>query len=220
MGVGLLALYIEFKTPGFGVFGITGITCLAIVFLSNFVAGLSGHEPMLVFGLGVALVFVELFFFPGIVVLAVTGLALMLGSLLWSMADIWPNEPVTINDGLFLAPMRDLGLGLVVAVGLAMLFARFIPKGWFFTRLAVSKPVAGSAQVAGVAPELGLAAESLVGRTAIAATGLFPSGQVELDGRRYHARLEVGSAPTGARVVILRRTDFGLVVEREENRRT
>ena len=220
MGVGLLALYMEFKTPGFGVFGITGITCLAIVFLSNFVAGLSGHEPMLVFGLGVVLVFVELFFFPGIVVMAVTGMALMFGSLLWSMADIWPNEPVTINDGLFLTPMRDLGLGLVVAVALALIFARFIPKGWFFTRLAVSKAVAGSAQVAGVAPELGLAAESLVGRTAIAATGLFPSGQVEIDGRRYQARMEVGSAPTGARVTILRRTDFGLVVAREEEQNT
>src|SRR5690606_34872777 len=55
MGVGLLAIYIEFKTPGFGIFGIVGIVCLAIVFLSSYVAGLSGHEPMLVFGLGLVL---------------------------------------------------------------------------------------------------------------------------------------------------------------------
>jgi membrane-bound serine protease (ClpP class) len=39
LGVGLLALYIEFKTPGFGVFGVIGIICLAIVFLSSYVAG-------------------------------------------------------------------------------------------------------------------------------------------------------------------------------------
>ena len=56
LGVGLLALYIEFKTPGFGIFGIVGIICLAIVFLGSYVAGLSGHEPMLVFGLGLILV--------------------------------------------------------------------------------------------------------------------------------------------------------------------
>jgi membrane-bound serine protease (ClpP class) len=216
LGVGLLALYIEFKTPGFGVFGIVGISCLAIVFLSNFVAGLSGHEPMLVFGLGLVLIFVELFFFPGVVVFALTGLALMLGALVWSMADIWPNEPVQFNGEVFVRPLRDLALGVVIAVSLALALARFIPKGWFFSRLAVASPVAGSAQLGGVSPELGAAASAVVGRTAIAATGLYPSGQVEIDGRRYEARLEVGSAGPGTRVVVRRRTDFGLIVDRED----
>ena len=32
LGLGMLALFIEFKTPGFGVFGITGIALLAVVF--------------------------------------------------------------------------------------------------------------------------------------------------------------------------------------------
>jgi membrane-bound serine protease (ClpP class) len=216
LGAGLLALYIEFKTPGFGIFGIVGISCLAIVFLSNFVAGLSGHEPMLVFGLGLVLIFVELFFFPGVVVFALTGLALMLGALVWSMADIWPNEPVNFNGEMFVLPLRDLSLGMLVAVVLAFALARFIPKGWFFTQLAVARPVAGSAQLAGVSPELGATATSLVGRTAVAATGLYPSGQVEIDGTRYEARLEVGSAAPGTRVVVRRTTDFGLIVDREE----
>ncbi|HEY4249396.1 MAG TPA: hypothetical protein VGM64_21420, partial [Lacunisphaera sp.] len=35
LGLGLLALFIEFKTPGFGVFGISGIVLLGLVFLSN-----------------------------------------------------------------------------------------------------------------------------------------------------------------------------------------
>jgi len=216
MGVGLLALYMEFKTPGFGVFGIVGLSCLGVVFLSNFVAGLSGHEPMLVFGIGVVLILVELFFFPGVVVFALTGLVLMLGSLVWSMADIWPNEPVKFGGDLFLSPLRDLGLGVLIAVALVLALARFIPKGWFFTRLAVTHPVAGSAQVAGSAPEVGAALDSLVGRIGVAVTGLYPSGQVEVDRRRFEARLEVGSAPPGARVVVRRRTDFGLIVDRAE----
>ena len=216
LGLGLLALYIEFKTPGFGVFGITGIACLGVVFLSNYVAGLSGQEPILVFVLGLAMVFTELLFFPGIVVLAVGGLALMLGSLVWSMADIWPDEPVTISDELFLRPLQDVGLGLALAVVLALLLARFLPRGWFLTRLAVARPIAGAAQVAGLAPEAGEAAAGLVGRVGVAMTGLFPGGQVEVDGARYEARLEVGSAPPGTRVVVRRRQDFGLVVDRLE----
>jgi membrane-bound serine protease (ClpP class) len=216
LGLGLLALYIEFKTPGFGVFGIVGIACLAIVFVSNFVAGLSGHEPMLAFGLGLVLVFIELFFFPGFVVFALAGLVLMMGALIWSMADIWPNQPVTFNNDLLLSPVRDLSLGILIAVGLALALARFIPKGWFFSRLAVTRAGAGPAQMAGVAPELGVSAATLVGRVATAATGLYPSGQVEIDGRRYEARLEVGAAPAGTRVVVRRKTDFGLIVDRDE----
>ncbi|HEY1108729.1 MAG TPA: hypothetical protein VGE76_08860, partial [Opitutaceae bacterium] len=213
MGLGLLAIYIEFKTPGFGFFGIAGITCLAIVFLSNYVAGLSGHEPMLVFLLGLALVFVEIFLMPGVLIFAMAGLALMAGSLVWSMADVWPNEPISFTGDLFVQPLISLGLGLLTAVVLALLLARFIPKGWFFTRLAVTSPIAGAAQIGGSAPEVGAEAGGVVGRVGIAATGLYPSGQVEVDGRRYEARLEVGSARPGARIVVRRRTDFGLIVE-------
>jgi hypothetical protein len=120
--------------------------------------------------------------------LAVGGLALMLGSLVWSMADIWPNEPVTISDELFLRPLQDVGLGLALAVVLALLFARFLPRGWFLTRLAVARPIAGSAQVAGLPPEAGASAAGLVGRVGVAVTGLFPAGQVEVDGGRFEAR--------------------------------
>ncbi|MEY4686967.1 MAG: hypothetical protein RIR76_990 [Verrucomicrobiota bacterium] len=215
LGLGLLALYVEFKTPGFGVFGAVGIACLAVVFLSNYVAGLSGQEPMLVFGLGLTLVFAEIFFMPGAVIFAVTGLALMLGSLVWSMADIWPDQPVRVSDDLFLGPLTDLGLGLAIAVGLAFLFARLIPKGWFFSRLAVAGPVTGSAQIAGADPTTWPEIDAFVGRVAVTATGLFPSGQVEIDGRRFEARLAFGVAEPGARVVVRRRTDFGLLVEKE-----
>jgi membrane-bound serine protease (ClpP class) len=218
MGIGVLALYIEFKTPGFGVFGITGIACLAVVFLSNYVAGLSGQEPMLVFCLGLLLVFVEFFFFPGVIVFALAGLGLMFGSLIWSMADIWPNEPITFTGDLLVTPLRDFALGMLIAVALALALARFIPRGWFFSRLAVASPISGSAQLAGAAPAVGASADRLIGERGVATTGLFPSGQVDIAGRRYEARLEVGSAPAGTPVVVRRRTDFGLIVDRDEGR--
>ena len=217
LGIGMLGLYIEFKTPGFGIFGIAGISCLVIVFLSNYVAGLSGHEPMLFFAVGLLLVFIELLLFPGIVFVALTGMLLMLGSLIWSMADIWPNEPFQFSGDLLLLPLRDLLLGVLVAIGLALALARFIPRGWFFSRLAVGSPVSGAAQSAGSAPEIGSLGSALVGRTAVATTGLYPGGQIEIDGRRYEARLEVGSAAPGTRVIVRRKTDFGFLVDRDQD---
>ncbi len=215
LGLGLLALFIEFKTPGFGVFGIVGIVCLAIVFLSNYVAGLSGHEPILFFFLGLVLLALEIFVFPGVVVVALLGLTLMLGSLVWSMADLWPNEPLSIawSGDAFVRPLTNLGFGLLIAVVLGALLARFLPRGWVWDKLVVQSSVSGSAQIAGG----GVAAESeaaaLLGREGVAVTALRPSGQVELGGRRYEARVEVGAVERGRPVVVRGYTDFGLIVE-------
>ena len=52
-----------------------------------------------------------------------------------------------------------------------------------------------------------------MGACGVVVTGLFPSGQIEIDGRRYEAKLEVGSAPPGTAVVVKRASDFNLVVE-------
>lgn len=208
LGLGLLALFIEFKTPGFGVFGFTGIALLAVVFLSRFVAGLSGHEPMIVFALGLLAVLVELFFLPGVIVLLVAGLAAMFGSLIWSMADLWPNEPLAFSSDVFVAPLFNLGASAAVAVVGAVVLARFLPKGWVWDRMVLTS-TAGGAEVA-PSPRL---SSGVVGREGLAVTDMFPSGQVEIDGARYEARLAGGSAVRGQRVRVVGQSGFGLVVE-------
>lgn len=214
MGLGMLALFIEFKTPGFGMFGIVGIVCLAVVFLGNYVAGLSGHEPAVIFGLGLILVALELFFFPGVVLVALAGVVLMFGSLVWSMADIWPNEPVVFSPTLFLQPLLNVGSGLLIAVTLGLLLARFLPHGWFWDRMVLSSAVARSAQTAGGAPEQPGVVDTMIGRRGVAATALRPAGQVEIDGVRYEARVAVGALDAGTAVTVVQRTDFALIVER------
>lgn len=214
LGLGVLALFIEFKTPGFGVFGIVGIILLGIVFLSSYVAGLSGHEPVLVFSLGLLLVLLELLFFPGVAVVAVLGLLMMFGSLLWAMADLWPNEPISFSSDVFVRPLTNLSLGLALAVILGLLLARFLPKGWVWDKMVIQATVGGAAQDSGLASWSGPGLPSLLGSEGVAVSGLRPSGQVEIDGRRYEARVEVADVRPGERVRVIGRSDFGLVVER------
>ncbi|MDF3057968.1 MAG: hypothetical protein K0R17_2183 [Rariglobus sp.] len=213
MGLGLLAVFIEFKTPGFGFFGISGGILLGLVFFGHYIAGLSGHEPALVFALGVLLVFAEILFFPGVIVAALTGVLLMLGALVWSMADLWPNEPVTIDGDVFTAPLLNMGLGVLVALALAVAFARFLPRGWFWDKMVLQAAIDTHSQ-ASASDAAG--AGVLIGRRGVAATALMPSGQVEIDGRRYEARVSVGAIEAGAPVVVVRRSDFSLIVERAE----
>lgn len=217
LGLGLLAVFIEFKTPGFGILGITGGLLLGVVFFGHFVAGLSGHEPALVFALGAALLAAEILFFPGLILPALFGVLLMLGALVWSMADLWPNEPITVawSGDAFVQPLQNLGLGLVLAVAFGAALARFIPKGWVWDKMVVQESIGGVAQVAGVGPGGAAHVDSLIGQRGVAVTVLRPSGQVEIGGRRYEAIVEVGVVDAGDAVIVRGRTAFALLVEKE-----
>jgi len=77
LAIGLLGIYIEFKTPGFGLPGIVGIACLIVFFWGHHIAGLAGMEDVLLFFIGVILVILEVFFFPGFGLIGVLGIAIM-----------------------------------------------------------------------------------------------------------------------------------------------
>lgn len=216
MAIGMVALFIEFKTPGFGFFGIAGGLILAVVFLGHYVAGLSGHEPMLFFALGVLLVVVEIFFFPGSIVCGLIGVVLMLGSLVWSMADLWPKEPVPFTADVFLGPLASVTIGTALAIVIFILLLRFLPKGGPWGRMVLDASVGG--EPGGPRPLLagaGTAAgsSSLVGESGIAVTAMLPSGQVDIGGKRYEAKLSVGSAEVGTPVIVTRHGEFSLEVE-------
>jgi len=122
---------------------------------------------------------------------------------------------VNFSGDLLLGPLTNLGLGVLLALGLGVALARFLPRGWFWDRMILGSAIAATAQGA----QLETAAEArepLLGQRGVTVTALRPAGQVEIEGRRYEARVEVGALDAGVPVVVTRRMDFGLVVERAE----
>lgn len=215
LGIGFLCLFVEFKTPGFGIFGVAGIALVLVVFLGHHVAGLAGNEAILVFLLGVALVAIEVLFFPGMLVPAITGVLLMIGALVWSMLDHWPHEPLQFDGDAITDAFAKVLFGIGLAVVAFLVVLRFLPKGGPFARMVLQSSVGGEpgAPKALHSKAADPPAASLVGRSATAATALFPSGQVEIDGRRYEAKLAVGFARAGTPVTVTGVSEFGLIVE-------
>jgi len=211
LGLGFLGLFIEFKTPGFGVFGILGGIFVVIVFFGQYTAGLSGHEPALFFFLGVILVLLELLFFPGIFVVALSGVGLMLGSLVWAMADFWPNEPISFSGDVLFQPLMNVAMGLIIALVGGIAAVRFMPGGWIWDRLVLATAVGDASQVE-IAAEAA-AEEALVGEIGEAQTDLFPSGQVSVNGKWYTAKVAVGTVEKGTRVRVSGRDGFNLMVK-------
>ena len=218
MGLGMLCLFIEFKTPGFGVIGIAGICLLLVVFTGNYVAGLAGYEPVLFFFIGILLIAIEIFLFPGAIVFAFSGILLMLGSLVWSTADVWPDEGFSIDPGIFLVPLYEVGFGLLFAIVGLIFVWRFLPKTSVWNKLVLSTSLAPADPVlAGGGSSLD-SGSSLpeIGTKGVAVSDLHPSGEVEIDNKRYQASVRLGTVQQGTEVIVTGYKDFRLLVDKDE----
>ena len=210
MGLGLLLLFIEFKTPGWGIFGIGGIIAIAVFFISQHIAGLAGNEVIFVFLLGVLLVLVELLLMPGVIIAGLAGIVLMLGSLLWAMVDYWPGGQMDFTLEMFEKPVQQLMYGLTIAIVGAFLMVRFLKGSWLGRQLVLQE-VVGSGT-----PLEAETISKMVGVVGVVCKPLHPVGEIEIAGERHAARCEVGTLEAGAQVRVLRVSDFNLIVEAEE----
>ena len=59
--------------------------------------------------------------------------------------------------------------------------------------------------------------DNLIGAHGVAVTELRPGGEVEIAGKRYEASVEIGDIAAGSPIVVRRRADFRLIVERVES---
>jgi membrane-bound serine protease (ClpP class) len=210
IGIGLLGLFIEFKTPGFGFFGIAGIAFVLIFFGSKYVSGLAGQEEVLVFLLGVSLIIVELFLFPGLVFPAIIGLFLIVGSILWAMVDIWPNIEFSWNLETFQGPIQELFLAILVTIGLVLALTRILPKTSLWDSLILSSSAGG--QVPNNTDFDGNEKRVMPGTVGKTVSELYPTGQVEVNGIRYEARANLGKIEKGSSIEVTGSSDYGLIV--------
>ena len=183
--IGVICLYIEFKTPGFGIPGIAGIVAFALYFAGSYVAGFAGFEWMLVFLIGLVLLGLEFFLFPGTVALGVIGAGLMVLSIIMALIDLYPGEPSTPGVPAlprFGAPTRDsvqhalqtmllATVGSIIAVWLA---GKWLPRTSVYAAL-VSQGASGTATVSAIETQQ----HSMVGRSGVALSPLRPGGKAQ-----------------------------------------
>jgi membrane-bound serine protease (ClpP class) len=81
MILGFGALYMEFKTPGFGIFGVIGIVLLATVFLGQYASNLHDKLPLVLLCLGVVFMLLEIFILPGLMICGMLGIACFVAAL-------------------------------------------------------------------------------------------------------------------------------------------
>ncbi len=170
---GIICGYIEFKIPGFGIFGVSSIICFFLFFAGHYIAGLAGWEASVCFALGLALVLGELIIHPGTVAPGIVGVMLMISSLIYAMIDRWPSQPIWPTQDMLLRPVLNLGVALGAAILLAYFLAKYLPNTPFYHRIVLGATVPSSIPLPVSSAVLAIAA----GMTGIARTTLRPSGK-------------------------------------------
>ncbi len=206
---GIIGSYIEFKTPGFGVPGIIGLTCFALFFAGHFVAGLAGWEVVACFAIGVALVIGELFLHPGTVIPGLVGALMMFGALVWAMIDRYPSQPLMPTEDMLLRPMINLGIAVLGSGALIAVLVNYLPASPLYRRIALVSSLPGGDGNA--VPEAARGVHT--GMTGSAKTMLRPSGKADFGGHPVDVVTEGGFIEVGATVRIVLVEGARVVVE-------
>jgi len=206
--IGIAGIYIEFKTPGFGLPGIIGICAFAVYFFGGYVAGLTGLEWVAVFIVGIALVVLELFFFPGTLVLGLTGFGLILASLVMAMVDIYPGAPSLPTLPQLTVPLNDLALAAVGAVVVILILSRVLPRTSFYPAL-VSQGASAMQTEAAIAT----AQQQHIGMVGVAISTLRPGGKAQFGDELLDVVTEGDLIEPGRKVRIVGSSGHEAVVE-------
>ncbi|MEE9176012.1 MAG: NfeD family protein [Thermodesulfobacteriota bacterium] len=180
LGIGLVALWMEFKAPGFGLPGIVGLLCLATVFLSKHLVGLAEAPEIIIFFIGIALLAVEMLVIPGFGIAGISGIIMIVAGLILSFQDFTiPRTPYDVDT--FIKNIFTIMCSLLVSGIAIFLLIKYMPGMPIFNRLVLT--ASETAQGGYVIPSQPAGGDDLTGRKGQAVTILHPTGKIEVDNR-------------------------------------
>lgn len=219
--IGLGGAYLEINSPGFGLPGLISVCAFSLFFFGNYMAGnLAGYELAVLFVLGLLLIAVEVFLFPGAIIPGAVGGALVLVSLGLAMVDRvdlewkWDGLPMEQSwFDIFRSAFWSLAIGLAGALGAVLLGMRYLPSSKFGSRLILQDAVASGSSIATQRGETS-GEESYVGWEGVATTDLVPSGKGTFDGKLLDIISEGEFIERGDKLTITRHEGSRIVVAR------
>lgn len=239
--IAMVGLYMEFQSPGFGVPGLIGIVAAGLYFLGGYIAGFSALGWLIVFIIGVILIFGEVFLFPGTFVLGVTGAVLMALSITMAFLDYDPNfnpspaefvddeSPISQDESgdiadvtkersdyfknAILKRFKELGVVMVGFLVSLIVLAKVLPRTPVYNRI-VSQSSSGVESVEKIRKEN----ESFIGQTGIALTDLRPGGKGTFGKDVIDVVSDEGLLEKGQSVRIIEfRNSTAVVIPNQEN---
>lgn len=210
--LGIGGLYIEFKTPGFGLPGVVGICALAIFFGSRSVVGLADWLDVALVITGIILVLVEIFVIPGFGVVGALGIIFVLAGVVMSFTFDDFTLPTyswqwdRLEDAGFAMTMTMFSMVLIV-----LLTWKFLPKTPLYRRLVLAdQQLPHEGYTAQVPQE----AEATIGKEGVATSMLRPAGRGRFGDKTFQVVSLSEYIEEGTPIVIVQAEGNRYVVDR------
>ena len=190
---GFLGILFELQSPGWGIPGFVGLTCLILSLSASYIAQLATMSDLLFVFAGIGMVLLEILVIPGFGIIGIGGFGLMMYGLYLLLL---PDIPV--GDEIVGQAMDGFFIGLVGAIIGIVLLIKLMIKTKFWKQ-STSPGLQEKAD--GFSNSFGW--ESFKGKEGIADTNLHPSGWIQLEDERIFVVSEGDFIEKGEKITVL-----------------
>ena len=176
MSLGMLGLFMEIKSPGFGIPGVVGLLCLALFFGSHLLVGLADLTEIIFLFSGIALILLEVLVVPGFGVVGISGIVLIFYSFFKMLIGVYPS-PID-----YYYAYMGLSIGIFTSIIVAIIFYKTFPQTELYKQLIPYTP-----QKSKEGFTISKGYEKLIGEKGRTSTDLRPSGKVLINDKKYQA---------------------------------
>ena len=202
--IGLLGLFAEIKTPGWGLPGTAGIIALALFFGSSYILELASLLEIILFVSGLILLAMEIFVIPGFGFAGIGGIVLIIVSLFLALIS---NEIYFDSESISAAIIQLSGV-LVATIILIAVLLKYLPKSTMFSKLILSEEETAEKGFVSYPSD-----KQLLGAEGVALTTLRPAGTAEINGARVDVVADWDYIEKGSRIKVLRVEGVKVVVK-------
>ena len=202
--IGLLGIFAEIKTPGWGLGGTVGLIALALFFGSSYILQLASIIEILMFVAGLVLLALEIFVIPGFGIAGIAGIVLIIASLFFALIS---NDTYFDWDMVSIAIVQLTG-ALVATLIFVSLLLRYLPKSSIFNRLILADEASADKGFVSYPSD-----KELLGAEGVALTTLRPAGTAEINGHRVDVVADWEYIERGSRIKVLRVEGVKVVVK-------
>ena len=208
-------LYFELQAPGIGLPSVIAIAAALLFFAPHYLEGLAAHWEILIFLAGLILLMLEFFVVPGFGVTGVSGIVLIIASLVLTLVfnvGFKFNFNPEFNASAYVSKMTIL----VLVSSLAGFFISL----WLGKKLILAETRFGSLALrTGLESDKGFTSQDMrneqyVGKEGVAQTILRPSGKINIDGDILDATAEHGYIEAGEKVKVCKFENAQLFVKK------
>lgn len=206
--IGLIGLFTEIKTPGWGLAGTSGIIALALFFGTSYILELATIWEIILFIIGVILLIVEIFVIPGFGVIGITGIILMIAALFFGLIT---DIDIATTNAISIAIIQLASTFVLTAIFIYFIW-KFLPKSQTFNKLILNENLASKSGYASK-PDF----EKLIGKIGKAITDLRPAGSIIIDGERIDVVTEGDYIEKGNEVTVKKIEGSKVIVIKNRN---